>query len=146
MQIASASAGFGDALLFGTGPALRRMAGADGSVNMRSGAYFGGAVVGTLALTAATAGAATAARAAEAAVVTGEKVSAIGLTKIETEGMRAFFKSEGAELGSLSKEALIKYRAAAESALSGEGKRVTEKVIEVQTKRITLIDEALKKM
>jgi hypothetical protein len=54
------------------------------------------------------------------------------------------FKSEGKELGSLTKEALLKNEGAAERALSGEGgKSVTERVVEAQTKRI---NEALKRM
>ncbi|HEY2849000.1 MAG TPA: RHS repeat-associated core domain-containing protein [Gemmatimonadaceae bacterium] len=54
--VASASAGFGDALLFGFGPALRSLARAGGSVDMGSRAYVGGEVAGTVALMAATAG------------------------------------------------------------------------------------------
>jgi hypothetical protein len=64
-----------------------------------------------------------------------------------TEATRAFFKSEGKELGSLTKEAHLKYEGAAQRALSGEGgKRVTERVVEEQTKRINWINEALKRM
>jgi hypothetical protein len=93
-------------------------------------------------------GSALAARTARnAAVAIGEKVSAIGLTKAETEATRVFFKSEGKELGSLTKDALLKYRGAAEDALSGEGgKKVSETVVRVQSQRIQWIDDALKRM
>jgi RHS repeat-associated protein len=74
-----------------------------------------------------------------------ERLSQIGLTKAETIAMRNFFRSGGRVTKGLTRDALLKYRAAAERALAGEGgKRVTDTVVRVQTQRIQWIDEALK--
>jgi hypothetical protein len=77
--IATVSAGFGDALLFGAGPTLRRWAGADGPVDMQSKAYAGAAIVGTLGLTVASGGLSEGASAGEGAgkVMIGETMSRV---------------------------------------------------------------------
>ena len=57
-QIASFSAGFGDAFLLGAGPTLRQWLDADGSVDMESGSYTAGEIAGTVVATVITEGAA----------------------------------------------------------------------------------------